>query len=152
MGIIHDQRAKIARVIGAKFANELSDEQLPAILNAIDGDETEVRMLAQRAAKGDNPPGLLMYLLRERKHTGLLPPPGPALPYGVPEPSTPEQHLVEVERMREWKRIQTAMDRRQDIRDLYHDLHDSKADPGEVRETMIAVLDEMNRQREEAQA
>lgn len=140
-------------MVGAKLANELSDDMLPAILHAIDGDETVVRMLAQKATRPnvDDPARLLLWLLRERKHTGLVEE-APHTPYGAPMPSTPEEHARNVELMKEWKRIRTAVDRRQDIKDIFADICRMETDPKKVRATMTALLDEMNRQREEAQA
>lgn len=136
-----------------EWANDLQTDQLPALLHAIAEDEHAVRICAQKAKRGnaDNPPALLMWLIREKKHTGSIAPATSPLPYGAPPLPAPEEHADNLARMRDWRRIQAAMDRRQDIKDLYADLHDSKADPSVVRETMIAVLDEMNRQRQEAQ-
>lgn len=139
-------------MIGAKLANELADDMLPAILHAIDSDEHEVRICAQKASRPrvDDPARLLLWLLRERKHAGPVQE-REREPYGGPPPSTPEQLQENLERMRDWKRIQQAIDRRQDIKDIYEDICRMEPDPKRVRVTMIDLLDEMNRQRQEAQ-
>lgn len=145
-----EMRDKVAVVIGAALANEFTDDQLPAILHAIDTDEHEVRICAQRAGRPgvDNPPAFMLYLLRERKHAGAIPIKDPQ-PYGVPARSSDEEMEIQRVRMRQWKRIQAGVARSRELSDLYDILTRTNPDaPQYVRDEMLAAMDEMNEEAE----
>lgn len=151
MGQIQENREKVASVVGAKLANEFSDDMLPAILHAIDGDEHEVRLCAQKATRPgvDNPATLMMWLLRERRHTELIPENrgGVVIESTAPPLPTPEELAARKKMMGDWKRIMAAIRRSQDLKMLYDALIDSEK-PAEVRRQMIEAMDELNAARE----
>lgn len=154
---VQKNREKVASVIGAQLANEFADDQLPAILHAIDGDEHEVRLAAQQIARSrdvENPAALIMWTLRERKRTNLLPAPSYE-PQRTPLPPLPGAD--ELARRKaisaEWKRIQGACRRSQDFLTLYQEyqrLHPNASHEvaASIRAELIEVLDEMNSQKE----
>lgn len=69
-------REKCAEVIGLDFANEFNDDQLPALLHAIKEDPEGVRKIAKQANRKsvDKPAALLIWMIREGKHTRLASP------------------------------------------------------------------------------
>lgn len=155
MGIISDQREKVAAVVGAKLANEIQDRQLPAILHAIDGDENEVRFCARRASQDgvSDPPTLLLWLIRTHAHTGLLPDPDPESKAISISPPSDEEVEERKALSGEWKRIQRACMRSQDFKDLYDEYCRMNPNPSNetaatIRAELIDVLNEMNAQKE----
>lgn len=151
-----EQREEIAKVIGANLANQLLDDQLPAIAHAIKQDEHAVRVCAQHALSNNakNPATLLGWLIREHKHTGTVGDPVPASRV-IPLPPLPDAD--ELARRKaitaEWKRIQGACRRSQDFLTLYQEyqrLHPNASHEvaASIRAELIEVLDEMNSQKE----
>lgn len=151
-----EQREEIAKIIGAKLANQLLDEQLPAITYAIKQDEHAVRVCAQHVLSGDakNPATLLGWMIREHKHTGTVGDPVPASRV-IPLPPLPDE--TELARRKvisdEWKRISRAEQRSQDFRDLCDEYRRMNPNPSNevaatIRAELIEVLDEMNAQKE----
>ena len=148
MGQIQENREKLAAVIGAKLANEFADDQLPAMMHAINSDEQAVRIICQQVARQkdiDHPPALILWKIRERKHTGLIPENRGGVVVGVPARVEPTDDEIKARKkmMREWKRVLYAIRRSQELKDLYDALIESEK-PAEVRRQMIEAMDELN--------
>lgn len=153
MGIVQEQRERVAKVVGAKLANDFADDQLPAILHAIDGDEHEVRVVAQKVerSKGvDNPGALMMWMLREQRHTGLVQESRGGVVV-TPLPALPDEEELARRRvlMREWTKIYRYIQRYQDCKDLFNELRSTYPDDKDehiIHETMLHVIDAMEAQ------
>lgn len=151
MGQVQENREKLASVIGAKLANEFADDQLPAMLHAIDGNEHEVRTICQQVSRQHDvrsPATLILWKLRERKHTGLVPEPvGGAIRSTAPPVPDPAVVAANKKLMAQWKRVLYGIRRSQELKDLYDALIDSEP-PAEVRRVMTEAMDEMNAAKE----
>lgn len=126
---------------------------LPAILHAIDGDETEVRIVAQkvlRAKNADNPGALMMWMLREKRHTGLIPQDRGGVTVTIFPPLPDEEELGRRrELMRDWKKILSYVQRHEDCKQLFAELRSTYPDDKDahlVHETMIHVIEAMEAQ------
>lgn len=151
MGVIQKQRERVAQVIGVKLANELADDQLPAILNAIDGNEESVRIAAQAASRDDvrNPVGMLLYKIRERSHTGTLPvPPGGSRVTYLPPPPTPGEVDLRKQKMRDWTKIMHWSSKHREMGELWRAYCRAFANPTpeqaeEIRTEMLQAISEV---------
>lgn len=131
------------------LANEFSDDQLPAMMHALRQDEQMVRVICQqigRQTKVESPAHLILWKIRERKHTELLSG-EPIRVMRSTAPPAPSQELVDENkaRMREWKRIRNGIRRDADLNELYHALMEAHPNtPQTVKREMLAAMDEMN--------
>jgi hypothetical protein len=144
---IQGDRQLVAAIVGLEMANSIHDDQLPALVHACEEDALSVAACAREANRPGvkHPPSLMMWLIRERKHTGLIEPNYTPRPAPAPLARTPEQEIAYAGWQRIWQRIDEG-DRmfRQIVMEwceLYPDPTDEQA--LEVRTTLCALIDEM---------